>query len=84
MPPRKARAVLTHVPGVPESNDAFELSLAVFRPVAHKRVAGGIRLKLQEESRDSMIVLTQDPAVIANLTRRVAPLRGRAVELRAS
>ncbi|HEX4142992.1 MAG TPA: hypothetical protein VHY91_05540 [Pirellulales bacterium] len=77
---KNAQAVL-HIPGVPESNEAFELSLVAFSPVSQKRGAGGIRVKLPEESRDSMVVLTQDATVKANLTRRVARTRQRAVEL---
>ena len=70
------------VPGVPESNDAYELTPGGLRPLAHKRVAGGISVVLPDGEQGSLVVLTQDPTVIANLTRRVARLGGRAAELR--
>jgi len=79
---KKNTPTAPHIPGIPESNEAFELSLVAFSPVGQKRGAGGIRLKLSDESRDSLVVLTQDPMVKANLTRRVALVRQRAVELR--
>lgn len=69
------------VPGVPESNDAYELTAAGLRPLAHKRVAGGIRVALGEGQRLSMVVLTQDPLVISSLSKRIVKVRNRASQL---
>jgi hypothetical protein len=69
------------IPGVPESNDAYELTPASFRPLAHKRVAGGTRVVLPDGERGSLVVLTQDSQVVANLSRRAAKIRRRAAEL---
>jgi hypothetical protein len=73
--------IFSHVPGVPESNEAFELSVAGFRPIISKRVNGGVRVMLSAENRNSLVVLTQDGTVKANLVRRVERVRHRAVEL---
>ncbi len=70
------------VPGVPESNDAYELTPGSLRPLAHKRVAGGISVVLPDGEQGSLVVLTQDPVVISNLTRRVARASRRAAELK--
>ena len=70
------------VPGVPESNDAYELTPAGLRPVAHKRVAGGISVVLPDGEQGSLIVLTQDPLVISESTRRVAQVGRRAAVLK--
>ena len=78
---KKNGQLLSHVPGVPESNEAYELSLVALRNVTRKRVAGGIRLKLTEEIHNPLVVLTQDSAVKANLVRRVERVHRRALEL---
>ena len=67
---------------MPESNDAYELTPGSLRPLAHKRVAGGISVVLPDGEQGSLVVLTQDPVVISNLTRRVARVGRRAAELK--
>ncbi len=62
------------VPGVPDSNDAWELTPAGMRPLAHKRVAGGLRVTLGNGEIGSLVVLTQDPLVVSYLTRRTAQI----------
>jgi hypothetical protein len=71
----------SHIPAVPESNQAYELSPVAFRPVNTKRTAGGPRPMLTDENRTSLLVFTQDSTVVANLTRRVERVRPRAAEL---
>jgi hypothetical protein len=60
------------VPGVPESVDVYEVSPGGLRPLERRRVAGGIRLTIDEFSLTSLILMTQDPQVVANIGRRLA------------
>jgi hypothetical protein len=69
------------VPGVPEEDDAYELSLVSFRPLDSKRVAGGTRVLLGELERDSLVVFTQDPQLIRGLHARLQDKRRRAADL---
>ena len=73
-------ALLT-VPGGQAADQAFALTAAGMRPLARQRVAGGLRITLSEEDRSSLIVLTQNSAVIGELTKQVAKTRRRAAEL---
>ena len=74
-------STFSHIPGVPELNQAYELSPVAFRVVTQTRVAGGTRLLLSDENRSSLFVLTQDSTVVGNLSRRVQRVRSRAAEL---
>jgi len=69
------------VPGVPLSNDAYELTPAGVRPVAHRRVTGGIRIDQDPLASTSLLLLTADPLVVSNLSRKAALNRQRAAEL---
>lgn len=69
------------VPGVPDTNDAYEVSLVGLRPIEHKRVSGGVRLTLREFDLAVPIVLTQDARVISALTKSAAERRQRAAQL---
>jgi hypothetical protein len=69
------------VPGVPEEDNAYELSPVTFRPLSSKRVAGGTQVLLGEMERDSLVVFTSDQLVIRSLAARLAQTRSRAAEL---
>ncbi len=69
------------VPGVPEEDNAYELSLVSFRPLDSKRVAGGTRVLLSEIERDSLVVFTQDPQLIQALNARLKQSRPRAARI---
>jgi hypothetical protein len=76
------------VPGVPEGNNAYELSLTSFRPLHSDRVAGGTRVILGEadgsslvNEYDSLVVFTQDETVIRSLRTRLDEIRQRAAQL---
>ncbi len=69
------------VPGVPESNDAYEITPGGLKPLRRKRVTGGVRVTLEEFSLSSMVLLTQDPLVISSMSRRSASNERRAAEL---
>jgi len=60
------------VPGVPESIDAHEISPGGLRPLRHQRVTGGIRVTLDELGISSMVLLSQDPMVLANVVQRLS------------
>jgi hypothetical protein len=69
------------IPGVPEANEAFELTAAGLRPLQRKRVAGGMSVTLRDLAPASTIVLTQDAQVIDNLTRSAGQQRRSAADL---
>ncbi len=60
------------VPGVPESVDVLEITPGGLRPLTRRRVAGGLKVTLDEFSVTSLVLLTQDPQVVAALARRLA------------
>ena len=68
------------IPGVPETNQVFELTPAGLRTLTHKRVAGGISVEMGENGIAGMIVMTQDPLVVNSLTRRAVILSRTAAE----
>jgi hypothetical protein len=74
-------AVSFTVPGASEANSAFELSPAGLRPLAHRRVTGGLRVTLGDGDRTSPIVLTQDAVTVTLLSRRAVQLGRRMFEL---
>ncbi len=69
------------VQGVPEGYDAYELSPVSFRPLKGLREAGGTRVILDDQERDSLVVFTQDALVIGTLKSRIAKMQQRAVQL---
>ncbi len=76
-----ANAVSFVAPGIPESSDAFEVTPAGMRTLHPKRVTGGTRITLDEFGLTSLVVLTQDPAVLSRLRQRLTATAPRAVEL---
>jgi hypothetical protein len=69
------------VPGASEANDVYEISPAGLRPVARQRVTGGMRITLPDGDCLAPILMTQDPQIIAGLSRRLAQLGPRLIEL---
>jgi hypothetical protein len=59
------------VPGVPESNQVFLLSPAGLRPITHNRVAGGILVVFDGDD-DALLLMTEDPRVIASFRQGAA------------
>lgn len=76
-----AAQVSFKVAGVPEGDNAYELSLTRLRPLRAERVTGGTRVVLDESSRDSLVVFTQDPHVMRNLKSRLAKNAPRAAQI---
>ncbi|MBI3839022.1 MAG: hypothetical protein HY288_13970, partial [Planctomycetia bacterium] len=75
------KTLVVTVPGVPEGNNAYELSPTSFRPLPSTRVPGGTQVKLSEAERDSLVVFTQDQVVIKAISQRLAKIRQRAAQL---
>ncbi len=76
------------VAGVPEGNNAYELSPTSFRPLFSRRVTRGTRVALGEGDErslvaeyDSLVVFTRDDVVIRSLRTRIAKTQARAAEL---
>jgi hypothetical protein len=69
------------VPGVPEASDAYELLPGSVRPVLHKRAALGMRVTLDDLGLTSLVLLTQDPKAITEMTARAGAIGRRAAEL---
>ncbi len=82
VPRQSAGGAVTFVaPGVGEATDVYELSYTGFRPLRHKRVAGGVAVTIDDFTLGTMVVVTSDPMVINTLTKRTARVAQRAVEL---
>ncbi|HEX4148675.1 MAG TPA: hypothetical protein VHY20_06795 [Pirellulales bacterium] len=69
------------VPGVSESTDAHEITPGGLRPLKHQRVTGGIRITLDELGISSMVLMSQDPLVLANLVQRLGQTGRQAARL---
>jgi hypothetical protein len=76
-----AAQVSFKVAGVPEGDDAYELSLVALRRLRSQRVTGGTQVVLDERSRDSLVVFTQDQHVIRNLKAGLERHARRAAQL---
>jgi hypothetical protein len=76
----QARAFV--VPGVPDSNEAYELTPSGLRQLAHKRVTGGIRVSQDPYAGGALVVMSSDPRIASDLSRQVARTDKRAAELK--
>lgn len=71
------------VAGVPEGDDAYELSLTSLRPLRSTRKPGGMLVTLGDRSRDSLVLFTSasDPRVIRHLKTKLEKTHRRALHL---
>lgn len=60
------------VPGIPEAVDVYEIAPGGLRPLVRKRVAGGMKVTLDELNLTSLILLTQDPQVVGVCAHRLS------------
>jgi hypothetical protein len=75
-------AVSLVAPGVPETFTAYEVSPAGVHLVRHQRkVAGGMLVSLDELGVASIVLLSQDPAAMAEMKQRAGRSSGRATRL---
>lgn len=65
-----ANDVVFVVPGAPEANSAYEITVGGLRPLARRRGQGGIHVKVPEFGLTSLVLLT-DELGVAPLTRRL-------------
>jgi hypothetical protein len=77
----KIRPLNLTVAGVPEGNDAYELTPTSARPLRSDRVLGGTRVLLGESEQDALVVFTQDALVYNSLKTRIGPTAMRAAQL---
>lgn len=75
-----ANDVVFVVPGAPEANSAYEITVGGLRPLNRRRGQGGIHVKLPEFGLTSLILLT-DELGVAPLTRRLLVEGPRAARL---
>jgi hypothetical protein len=83
VPSSQGSSIAFIVPGIPQTNDAFLLSGTSLESLAAKRVAGGMRIVV-DRGQPSLVLLTEDPAVIASFRQRVAGGGRRAAQLQVS
>lgn len=79
--PSSQRAISIVVPGVPESNSAYEMAPGRLRPLRRKRVTGGTRITLDWFSLTAQVLLTEDPLAHNSRSRQAAEIGRRAAEL---
>lgn len=70
------------VPGVPSSHQAYEVSLAGWKPLRSTFASGGLRIPLEELGPATAVVVTQDPLVIHHLRRTLNEVQSEASRLR--
>jgi hypothetical protein len=68
--------------GVPESTDAYLLSVAGPRRVETRRVAGGLRISLDRLPNDEFVLLTEDGYAFTHVDRYLRKYAGRAAQAR--
>jgi hypothetical protein len=72
-PPAPDRSALSVVSGsAPSSAQAYRFSNGRLEPVRHQRVAGGLRIALEEAGSFAPLLLTQEPLVVNHFSRRMA------------
>ena len=84
LPQSAANSVTLVVPGVPEANNAYELTPSGVQSLRHLRVAGGMSVTLDEFGLTTQVLLAHDPfdsLIIEEVKRRAAELGPRAGQL---
>ena len=78
--PLGPEAVRLVVPGVPPSYGAYRITPAGLLPLRSPRTTGGTQVTLEDFSVGALIVLTEDPLVINQITRRLAAQQHQAAQ----
>ena len=81
-PPANRIPISFVVPGVPESSDAYLLTLAGLQRLRHRRVTGGVRISLDTLPSDGFVLLTNDPQAFSQVARHLRRHAPRAARLR--
>lgn len=79
-----ATAATLMVPGVPEAYEAYQITPAGVLPLVRQRVAGGMRVTLQEFDIVGLVLLTSDAPMVAAVHRRAAAEAKRSAPLACS
>ena len=69
------------VPGVPETNSAYLMTPGGLQPIRPKRVAGGVLVALEQFDLGSLVLLTDDPKTVQDVSRQIARVGRRIAEL---
>jgi hypothetical protein len=69
------------IPGVSEGGTAYRITPAGLQSLRHKRVAGGVRVTLDEFGHAAAVVYTDNPLVIGGISRKIAAMQLRAAQL---
>jgi hypothetical protein len=69
------------IAGVSDSTDVFQLRHVGLTPLKRERISGGLRIVLEPESADSLLLLTEDPLIVSHINRTVLVSKRRVVEL---
>ena len=70
------------VPGVAESSEAYLLTLGGPKRLRHERVTGGIRISLDNLPSDGLVMLSDDPSAISQVSRYLRRAAPRATQLK--
>ncbi|MBN2217116.1 MAG: hypothetical protein JW719_07050, partial [Pirellulales bacterium] len=82
VPGQAAERQLTFVvPGVPESNRAYEITPGGLRPIRPERVAGGVQVTLSEFSLCSMVMFTEAGTIVNHMRSQAVGIGPRAAKL---
>lgn len=82
IPPANSGPLSLVVPGVAESSDAYLLTLGGPQRLRHERVAGGVRVSLDQLPSDGLILLSDDPTAISQVARYLRQVAPRATQLK--
>ncbi len=69
------------IAGVSDSTDVFLVSHVGLTPLRKHRISGGLKIELDAELADSLLLLTEDPLVVTHINRTVIESKRRVVEL---
>jgi hypothetical protein len=82
VPQSAANDLTLLVPGVPETNNAYELTPGGVRPLRHPlRIAGGMQVHLPEFGLTTQVLLAHDPSIVGAVRGKTEEIGRRAAEL---
>ena len=69
------------IAGVSDSTDVFQISHVGLTPLKKQRISGGLKIELEAELADSLLLMTEDPLVVTHINRTVVEHKRRVVQL---
>lgn len=79
--PMQAAGASFVVPGIAESHDIYEVTLAGVRRLRHDRIAGGTSVAIEDFPLTALAIITADPIVVKAMSDRVKAATPRAAQL---